>query len=55
MNATSGRIATIVPSIVCPFSYRFAFSEASNIVAKSSSGSATGFLKSTCQWLRADG
>ena len=37
MNATSGPIATIVPSIVCPSSNRFACSEASNILAKSSS------------------
>jgi hypothetical protein len=35
-KATSGPIATIVPSIVCPCSMRFAWSDASNIAAKSS-------------------
>ena len=40
-NATSGPIATIVPSIVWPRSKRFAWIEASNIAAKSSSGSVT--------------
>ena len=40
-NATSGPIATIVPSMVWPFSKRFAWSDASNIAAKSSSGSLT--------------
>ena len=37
MNATSGPIATMVPSMVCPCSKRFALSDASNIAAKSSS------------------
>ena len=40
-NATSGPIATISPSIVCPRSKRFGWIEASNSVAKSSSGSVT--------------
>src|SRR2546423_1491147 len=38
-KATSGPMATIVPSSVWPFSKRFGFVEASNIAAKSSSGS----------------
>ena len=40
-NATSGPMATIVPSMVCPRSKRFALIDASNIAAKSSSGSLT--------------
>src|ERR1700712_615122 len=41
INATAGPIATIVPSIVCPRSTRFALVDASNIAAKSSVGSLT--------------
>jgi hypothetical protein len=40
-NATSGPIATIVPSRVWPLSKRFGLSDASNIAAKSSPGSVT--------------
>src|SRR5439155_15754925 len=40
-NATSGPIATIVPSRVWPFSKRFALIDASNIAAKSSVDSVT--------------
>src|SRR5262245_20836135 len=38
-SADSSPIATTTPSMICPFVTRFARSEASNIVAKSSSGS----------------
>src|SRR5688572_2363247 len=40
-NATSGPIATIVPSMVWPCSTRFGWVEAANIAAKSSVGSVT--------------
>jgi hypothetical protein len=43
-------MATIVPSRVCPLSKRFALVDASNIEAKSSSGSLTAL--SSRLWLR---
>src|SRR5688572_3840945 len=43
-NATSGPIATMVPSIVCPFRKRFAWPDASKSAAKSSSCSMPAIL-----------